>query len=277
VEALLTSENLVALLTLTALEIVLGIDNIVFISILTGKLPREQQASARRLGLLLAMGMRIALLFAITWIMGLTRTLFAVLGNAFDGRDVILLLGGFFLVGKATWEIHDKLEGGVHELTVTGRRVGFGSVLVQILLLDIVFSLDSVITAVGMARRIEVMVAAVVIAVLAMMAFAGRISSFIERHPAMKMLALSFLLLIGVILIADGFGQHVDKGYVYSAMAFSLFVEVLNLRLRPRAEPAIELHQRYIAGDPAPASGTGAGAGAGAGGSASLGRSAPGP
>lgn len=270
-ELLTNPEMWAALVTLTALEIVLGIDNIVFISILTGKLPRERQASARRLGLLLAMGMRIALLFAITWIMGLTRTLFAVLGNAFDGRDVILLLGGFFLVGKATWEIHDKLEGGVHELTVTGRRVGFGSILVQILLLDIVFSLDSVITAVGMARRIEVMVAAVVIAVLAMMAFAGRISSFIERHPAMKMLALSFLLLIGVILIADGFGQHVNKGYVYSAMAFSLFVEVLNLRLRPRAEPAIELHQRYIAGDPAPASG------AGAGGSASLGRSAPGP
>ncbi len=247
-EGLFTSENLVALLTLTALEIVLGIDNIVFISILSGKLPVERQASARRLGLLLAMGMRIVLLFAITWVMGLTRTLFTIWDNTFDGRDMILLVGGFFLVGKATWEIHDKLEGTPHDVTDPKGRVGFGSVLVQIMLLDIVFSLDSVITAVGMARRIEVMVAAVVIAVLTMMAFAGTISAFIERHPTMKMLALSFLLLIGVVLIADGFGQHVNKGYIYSAMAFSLFVEVLNLRIRARGKPAVELHQRYVEG-----------------------------
>ncbi len=253
-EGLFTSENLVALLTLTALEIVLGIDNIVFISILTGKLPVARQASARRLGLLLAMGMRIGLLFAITWVMGLTRTLFTILDNAFDGRDMILLLGGFFLVGKATWEIHDKLEGSPHDVAGATGRVSFGSVLVQIMLLDVVFSLDSVITAVGMARRIEVMVAAVVIAVLVMMVFAGRISAFIERHPTMKMLALSFLLLIGVVLIADGFGQHVNKGYIYSAMAFSLFVEVLNLRLRPRVRPAVELHQRYVDGGRDPAS-----------------------
>jgi len=253
-EGLFTSENLVALLTLTALEIVLGIDNIVFISILTGKLPVARQASARRIGLLLAMGMRIGLLFAITWVMGLTRTLFTILDNAFDGRDMILLLGGFFLVGKATWEIHDKLEGSPHDVAGTTGRVSFGSVLVQIMLLDVVFSLDSVITAVGMARRIEVMVAAVVIAVLTMMVFAGRISAFIERHPTMKMLALSFLLLIGVVLIADGFGQHVNKGYIYSAMAFSLFVEVLNLRLRPRVRPAVELHQRYVEGGRDPAS-----------------------
>ena len=247
-EVLFTSENLVALLTLTALEIVLGIDNIVFISILAGKLPASQQANARRIGLLLAMGMRIALLFAISWVMGLTRTLFTVFGNAFDGRDVILLVGGFFLVGKATWEIHDKLEGSPHGVTDKAGRVSFGSVLFQIVLLDMVFSLDSVITAVGMARRIEVMVAAVVIAVLTMMAFAGAISAFIERHPTMKMLALSFLLLIGVVLIADGFGQHVNKGYIYAAMAFSLFVELLNLRLRPRVQPPVELHQRYVAG-----------------------------
>lgn len=253
-EGLFTSENLVALLTLTALEIVLGIDNVVFISILAGKLPTARQASARRLGLLLAMGMRILLLFAITWVMGLTRTLFTVLGNPFDGRDMILLLGGFFLVGKATWEIHDKLEGSPHDVAAKAGRVSFGSVLIQIMLLDIVFSLDSVITAVGMARRIEVMIAAVVVAVLVMMVFAGRISAFIERHPTMKMLALSFLLLIGVVLIADGFGQHVSKGYIYSAMAFSLFVEVLNLRLRPRARPAVELHQRYVEGGGDPAS-----------------------
>ncbi len=245
-EGLFTSENVVALLTLTALEIVLGIDNVVFISILSGKLPASQQANARRIGLLLAMGMRIALLFAITWVMGLTRTLFTVLGNSFDGRDMILLVGGFFLVGKATYEIHDKLEGTSKDVSAARGTVSYASVLIQIVLLDMVFSLDSVITAVGMARRIEVMVAAVVVAVIVMMVFATRISTFIERHPTMKMLALSFLLLIGVVLIADGFGQHVSKGYIYTAMAFSLFVEVLNLRLRPRAP--VELHKRYVDG-----------------------------
>jgi predicted tellurium resistance membrane protein TerC len=244
---LFTSENLIALLTLTSLEIVLGIDNIVFISILVGKLPRERQASARRIGLLLAMGMRIALLLAISWVMGLTEPLFtiAALGQEISGRDLILLLGGLFLVAKATWEIHDKLEGAEHGQAAP-RAAGFGAILIQIVLLDIVFSLDSVITAVGMARHIEIMVAAVVIAVGVMMVFAGTISAFIERHPTMKMLALSFLLLIGVVLIADGFGQHVSKGYIYFAMAFSLFVEILNLRLRRTKEPPVHLHQSYV-------------------------------
>jgi predicted tellurium resistance membrane protein TerC len=244
---LFTSENLIALLTLTSLEIVLGIDNIVFISILVGKLPRERQAAARRIGLLLAMGMRIALLLAISWVMGLTEPLFtiAALGQEISGRDLILLLGGLFLVAKATWEIHDKLEGAEHGQAAP-RAASFGAILIQIMLLDIVFSLDSVITAVGMARDVEIMVAAVVIAVGVMMAFAGTISAFIERHPTMKMLALSFLLLIGVVLIADGFGQHVSKGYIYFAMAFSLFVEILNLRLRRTKEPPVHLHQSYV-------------------------------
>jgi len=248
VEHLLTSESLIALATLTGLEIVLGIDNIVFISILTGKLPPARQGAARRLGLLLAMGMRIALLLAISWVMGLTAPLFTVsaLDHAFTGRDLILLIGGLFLVAKATYEIHDKLEGGVHEHGAP-KVVSFGAILVQIMLLDIVFSLDSVITAVGMAKHVEIMIAAVVVSVLVMMVFAGSIAHFIERHPTMKVLALSFLLLIGVVLIADGFGQHVSKGYIYFAMAFSLFVEVMNIRLRKVAEKPVELHQRYVA------------------------------
>jgi predicted tellurium resistance membrane protein TerC len=245
VEELFTSANLIALLTLTSLEIVLGIDNIVFISILTSKLPPAQQPRARRIGLMLAMGMRIALLLAITWVMGLTQPLFELLGRAISGRDLILVLGGTFLVAKATWEIHDKLEGGQHGHGPV-KHAGFAMILLQIALLDIVFSLDSVITAVGMAREIAVMIAAVVIAVLVMLIFAGPISDFIERHPTLKMLALSFLLLIGVILIADGFGQHVSKGYIYFAMAFSLFVELLNLRLRPRLEPPVELRHQQI-------------------------------
>ena len=244
---LFTSENLIALLTLSSLEIVLGIDNIVFISILVAKLPRERQAAARRIGLLLAMGMRIALLLAISWVMGLTATLFTLPGldQAVSGRDLILILGGLFLVAKATWEIHDKLEGAGHAQAAP-RAASFASILFQIMLLDMVFSLDSVITAVGMAREVAIMVAAVVIAVLVMMAFAGPISSFIERHPTMKMLALSFLLLIGVVLIADGFEQHVSKGYIYFAMAFSLFVEILNLRLRRPTEEPVHLHQSYV-------------------------------
>jgi predicted tellurium resistance membrane protein TerC len=246
VTELLTSESLIALATLTSLEIVLGIDNIVFISILTGKLPLERQAAARQIGLTLAMGMRIALLLAISWVMGLTETLFTVFDHGFTGRDLILLIGGLFLVAKATWEIHDKLEGGLHEAGVA-KTASFAAILVQIALLDIVFSLDSVITAVGMAKHVEIMIAAVVIAVLVMMVFAGRISIFIEKHPTFKMLALSFLLLIGVILIADGFGQHVSKGYIYFAMAFSLFVEVLNIRLRHVRETPVQLHQSYVA------------------------------
>jgi predicted tellurium resistance membrane protein TerC len=243
---LLTSENLIALLTLAGLEIVLGIDNIVFISILCGKLPPERQHSARQIGLMLAMGMRIALLLAISWVMGLTQPLFSALNHAFTGRDLILLFGGLFLVAKATWEIHDKLEGEAHGPEGERATASFGAILFQIVMLDLVFSLDSVITAVGMASEIAIMIAAVVIAVGVMLVFAGAISSFIERHPTMKMLALSFLLLIGVVLVADGFGQHVSKGYIYFAMAFSLFVEVLNIRIRkPKAEP-VHLHQSYV-------------------------------
>jgi predicted tellurium resistance membrane protein TerC len=245
VAELFTSENLIALLTLSSIEIVLGVDNIVFISILCGKLPPEQQGRARQIGLLLAMGMRIALLLAISWVIGLTEPLFAVLGQEFSGRDLILLGGGLFLVAKATFEIHDKLEGEAHT-RAKPRAAGFGSILLQIMLLDVVFSLDSVITAVGLAREVAVMIAAVVIAVIVMMIFAGRISSFIEKHPTLKMLALSFLLLIGVMLIADGFGQHVSKGYVYFAMAFSVFVETLNIRLRHVTTRPVQLHQRYV-------------------------------
>ncbi|RIK68050.1 MAG: hypothetical protein DCC65_04255 [Planctomycetota bacterium] len=229
---LLTTENLIALVTLTGLEIVLGIDNVVFIAILAAKLPAAQQAKARTIGLMLAMITRIALLFAIGWIARLTSELFSVVGHGVSGRDLIMLLGGLFLIGKATYEIHHKLEGP--DPKEAGRAVpaAFGAVIFQIVMIDIVFSLDSVITAVGMARSIVVMVVAVVAAVGIMLAAAGPISSFVERHPTMKMLALSFLLLIGVMLVADGCGQHIPKGYIYFAMAFSLVVELLNLRVR---------------------------------------------
>ena len=248
---LLTSENLVALLTLSLLEIVLGIDNIVFISILTGKLPPVQRAKARRIGLALAMGMRIGLLFAISWVMRLTEPLFTVTRFEFSGRDLILLGGGLFLIAKATWEIHDKLEGGEHERGAAGKGVSFAGVLVQIMLLDVVFSLDSVITAVGMARAIWVMVAAVVISVGVMVVFANAIGEFVERHPTIKMLALSFLILIGVMLTAEGFGKHFEKGYVYSAMAFSLLVELLNMRLRRVSKP-VQLHHSHVTADEPP-------------------------
>ena len=242
----ITTENLMALLTLSSLEIVLGIDNIVFISILVHKLPQAQQPIARRLGLFLAMLMRIALLLAISWVMSLTTPLLTLFEHGFTGRDMILIVGGFFLVAKATWEIHDKLEGGAHAYAAP-KAASYGAILVQIMLLDIVFSLDSVITAVGMAKHIEIMIAAVVISIGVMMVAAGSISAFIDRHPTMKMLALSFLMLIGVMLIADGFGQHVSKGYIYTAMAFSLFVEVLNIRVRkPPSEPSVVLHQSYV-------------------------------
>ncbi len=241
---LFTPENLVALLTLAALEIVLGIDNIVFISILTGKLPEEQRAKGRTVGLALAMGMRIALLFGIRWVMGLTAELFTVMEHAVTGRDLILLGGGLFLIGKATFEIHERLEGpAVHEKAV--KAASFAGVLVQIALLDIVFSLDSVITAVGMAKEIWVMVVAVVVAVAVMMVFAGPVSSFVERHPTMKILALSFLILIGVMLTAEAFGKHIPKGYVYFAMAFSLAVELINMRVRKGAPP-VEFHPPRI-------------------------------
>jgi len=233
---LTSPETWIALLTLTVLEIVLGIDNIIFISILAGKLPSREQPRARTLGLALAMLTRILLLLSLTWIMRLTRPLFTVVGHAVSGRDLILILGGLFLIWKSTREIHDKLEGEEGRQNVTG-RAAFGAVLVQIALLDIVFSLDSVITAVGMARQVGVMIAAIVIAVLVMLLAAGWISDFVHRHPTVKMLALAFLLLIGVTLIADGLGQHVSKGYIYFAMGFSVFVEMLNLRLGARAKP----------------------------------------
>jgi len=245
-DAFLTADGLIALATLAALEIVLGVDNVVFIAILTGRLPVRQRESARRLGLTLALGIRIGLLFTISWMMGLTRPLLAVLGHALTGRDLILIGGGLFLVGKATWEIYDKLEVEHVERAGAG-HAQFVAVLAQILLLDIVFSLDSVITAVGMANRLEVMVAAMVIAMLVMLASMGAVAGFVERHPSVKILALSFLLLIGAVLVADGMGQHVSKAYIYVAMAFSLFVELLNLRYRKRRQP-VKLRRRYERG-----------------------------
>lgn len=232
-----------ALVTLTALEIVLGIDNIIFISIQASKLPQALQEKARLLGLGLAMFIRVALLFSLTWLMGLKTPLFTIIGNDISGRDLILLSGGLFLIWKSTMEIHEKLEG---DEGVATSRVGttFGAVIVQILLLDIVFSLDSIITALGMANRLAVMVAAVVIAVAFMMFFSGKISAFVEKHPTIKMLALSFLLLIGVALIGDGLDMHIPKGYIYFAMAFSVMVEMLNLRMR-RGTP-VKLHQPHL-------------------------------
>ncbi len=236
-------EGWIALVTLTILEIVLGVDNIIFISILAGKLAREQQDKARRLGLLLAMLMRIALLFSIAWVTRLTQPLVHVFDRGVSGRDLVLILGGLFLLGKSTHEIHTNLEGeGEH-----GKAKAVASlagVLVQIMLLDIVFSLDSVITAIGMAEHLTVMVAAVVMAVGVMMIAAGPVSNFVERHPTVKMLALSFLLLIGLSLILDGVGQHVPKGYIYFAMGFSVFVEMINLRVRKNTQP-VALHRRY--------------------------------
>ncbi|GFO68625.1 membrane protein [Geomonas limicola] len=232
-----------ALVTLSALEIVLGIDNIIFISIQAGKLPVEQREKARLLGLGLAMFIRVALLFSLSWLMGLTAPLFTALGNEISGRDLILLSGGLFLIWKSTHEIHEKLEGG-DPLVTTGGRAGFAAVIIQILLLDVVFSLDSIITALGMANHLAVMVAAVVIAVAFMMLFSGRISAFVEQHPTLKMLALSFLLLIGVALIGDGLDMHIPKGYLYFAMAFSVMVEMLNLRMR-RGQP-VKLHEPHL-------------------------------
>jgi len=234
----------IALLTLTVLEIVLGVDNVIFISILAGKLPKDQQGRARRVGLILAMVMRILLLFSIAWIVRLTEPWFTVFGKAFSGRDLILLGGGLFLIAKATHEIHDKLEGedGHGSAKVAA---SFASVIIQIMLLDVVFSLDSVITAVGMADDLGVMVTAVVIAVGVMMLSAGAISSFVDRHPTVKILALSFLILIGVSLTAEAFHQEIPKGYIYFAMAFSVFVEMINLRVRAKGKP-VHLHQAYV-------------------------------
>ena len=233
----------IALGTLTFLEIVLGVDNIIFISILSGKLPQNQQARARRIGLLAAMLTRIALLFSLAWIIRLTAPWFTVLGQEISGRDLILILGGLFLLGKSTFEIHDKLEG---EEGHASKKVAatFTSVIVQIMLLDLVFSLDSVITAVGMADELWVMVTAVIIAVGIMMLSAEPISEFVHKHPTVKMLALSFLLLIGLSLVMEGFDHHIPKGYIYFAMGFSVFVEMINLKLRKASQP-VDLHARY--------------------------------
>lgn len=247
-DALLSTDNLVALFTLTALEVVLGVDNVIFISILAGKLPQADQARARRVGLMAAMVMRILLLFSLAWIVRLTEPIVSVLGRGISGRDLILLGGGLFLIAKATMEIHEKLEG------VEGSRSAkvapsFGAVIVQIMLLDIVFSLDSVITAVGMADSIAVMVVAVVLAVGLMMLSAGSVSEFVQRHPTVKVLALSFLLLIGMSLVGEGLGHHIPKGYIYFAMGFSVFVEMINLRLRAAGTP-VDLHEPYTPDPP---------------------------
>jgi predicted tellurium resistance membrane protein TerC len=243
IESLSDPQVWIALATLTFLEIVLGIDNIIFISILAGKLPDDQQKSARRLGLLGAMVTRIILLFSLAWIIRLTEPWFTVVGQEISGRDLILILGGLFLIAKSTYEIHDKLEG---EEGHASKKVpsSFTSVIIQIMILDIVFSLDSVITAVGMVDQLWVMITAVILAVLLMMLSAEPISDFVHRHPTVKMLALSFLLLIGVSLLLEGFDQHIPKGYIYFAMGFSVFVEMINLRLRKKTKP-VHLHERY--------------------------------
>lgn len=238
----------VALATLTALEIVLGIDNIIFISILAGKLPPEQEKTARLGGLALAMLMRIALLFSLTWVMQLTKPLFTVLEYDISGRDLILLIGGLFLIGKSTFEIHDKLEGTGHEADASKvKAANLAGVLVQIMILDIVFSLDSVITAIGMTDKLPVMVIAVVISVIFMMFSSGFISRFVDEHPTLKILALSFLILIGMSLVGEGLALHIPKGYIYFAMAFSVLVEAVNMRLR-KNKP-IALHERYREGE----------------------------
>ena len=243
-DAFFTSSGLLALITLTFLEIVLGIDNIIFISIMSSKLPTLQQASARRTGLLAAMGTRILLLLGVVWITRLTAPLFAIWGRPISGRDLILISGGLFLLAKATIEIHDRLEGDEGRSSARVRP-SFAAVVAQIMVLDIVFSLDSVITAVGMADEIIIMVTAVILAVGVMMFSAGPISSFVNRHPTIKVLALSFLLLIGVALVGDGVGMHIPKGYIYFAMGFSVFVEMINLRVRKGAPP-VHLHEPYV-------------------------------
>ncbi|GMV87889.1 MAG: membrane protein [Chthonomonas sp.] len=239
-EWLAQPQTWMAFLTLTLLEIVLGIDNIVFISILAGKLPESQRAKARQIGLMLALVTRILLLLSISWVMSLKATLVEPFGHPFSGRDLILLFGGLFLLYKAVKEIHGKLEGEEHH-GKAGKAATFSSVIAQILVLDIVFSLDSVITAVGMADRIEIMIAAVVVSVGFMLAFAGPVSDFVEKHPTVKMLALAFLVLIGVNLVTEGFGAHIEKGYTYFAMAFATLVEMLNLRLKKAAAEPVKL------------------------------------
>jgi predicted tellurium resistance membrane protein TerC len=256
-ELLSKPEIWMAFFTLLTLEIVLGIDNIVFISILAGKLPEQLQAKARTTGLLLALGMRLALLFAISWVIGLSAPWFTVLGNEISGRDLILIVGGIFLLGKSTFEIHERLEGSGSHSTGAVATASFAGVLIQIMMLDVVFSLDSVITAVGMVEEIEVMVAAVVVSIAIMLLSAGVISDFVNRHPTVKMLALSFLLLIGATLVAEGLDHHIPKGYIYGPIAFSIFVEALNLRVRQRGSP-VQLHNVYSSDNPSTVSSRGA-------------------
>jgi predicted tellurium resistance membrane protein TerC len=250
-ELLADPQAWIALATLTALELVLGIDNIVFISILVDKLPAAQQAKARRLGLFMAMFMRIGLLLVLSWIVGLVAPLFTVMGQEISGRDLILIAGGLFLIYKSTGEIHQSLEGEEGH-TSSAVKATFGAVIVQIMIVDMVFSLDSIITAVGMVDRIEVMVAAVIVSVGMMMLFAGAIGRFVSDHPTIKMLALAFLVVVGVVLIAEGFDQHVPKGYVYFAMAFSVGVEMLNIRMRKRSKKPALLHSAYVPGNEPP-------------------------
>lgn len=240
-ELLVDPNAWLAFATLAALEIVLGIDNLIFISILAGKLPPDRQDLARKVGIAAALVSRLGLLFALAWIMKLTAPLFAVAGNEFSGKDLVLVFGGLFLIYKATIEIHDKLEGSDNAPTAMTTATSFFAVIVQIMVIDVVFSLDSIITAVGMVTELAIMVAAIVTAVVFMFAFAGAVNGFVNQHPTIKMLALAFLLVIGVALIADGFELHIPKGYIYSAMAFSIMVEALNIRLRRRGQP-VHLH-----------------------------------
>ena len=246
-EWLAEPQTWIAFVTLVALELVLGVDNVVFISILAGKLPANQQGRAVRTGIALAVGSRILLLLSLSWIIGLTAPLFSVLNFEISGRDIVLFLGGLFLIGKSTNEIHDKLEGEEGHASASVKP-SFAAVMVQVVLLDVIFSLDSVITAVGMVDQLPVMVAAVIVAAGAMIAVCGPLAAFVDRHPTVKMLALSFLLLIGFTLVVEALHRHIPKGYIYFAMAFSVFVEMLNLRVR-RAEAPIELRKPYVGGE----------------------------
>jgi predicted tellurium resistance membrane protein TerC len=248
IELLSNPQAWIAFATLTLLELVLGIDNIIFISILVDKLPKAKQELARRLGLFMAMFMRIGLLLVLAWIVGLVAPLFSVLGKEISGRDLILILGGMFLIWKSTSEIHQSLEGE-ESSTSTKVKASFAAIILQIMIVDLVFSLDSIITAVGMVDDVRVMIAAVVASVALMMLFAGPIGRFVSDHPTIKMLALSFLVVVGVVLIAEGFDHHVPKGYVYFAMAFSLGVEMLNITMRKRAKKAVQLRDQSIPGD----------------------------
>jgi predicted tellurium resistance membrane protein TerC len=249
IELLSSPEAWIAFATLTALELVLGIDNIIFISILVDKLPKAKQEFARRLGLFMAMFMRIGLLLVLAWIVGLVAPLFTVFKQEISGRDLILILGGLFLIWKSTSEIHQSMEGSEDSHGATAVKAGFTAVILQIMVVDLVFSLDSIITAVGMVDDVRVMIAAVVASVGMMMVFAGPIGRFVSDHPTIKMLALAFLVVVGVVLVAEGFDHHVPKGYVYFGMLFSLAVEMLNIRLRKKTDTAVQLHPQRIPGD----------------------------